>query len=156
MGISIASLHLCQIREEKAMSYKIETIEGIGKVMGDKLRANGVADTAGLLAKAATPKDQATLVAQTGISGKLILKFASRADLMRVNGVCEEYADLLEAAGVDTVSELAQRKAQNPCDALTRTNAEKKLVVRSPLSVPDSSDRTSGSASKPRNSSIWE
>ncbi|MCA3357114.1 MAG: DUF4332 domain-containing protein [Roseomonas sp.] len=114
------------------MSYKIETIEGIGKVMGDKLRANGVADTAGLLAKAATPKDRAALAAKTGISGKLILKFANRADLMRVNGVGEEYADLLEAAGVDTVPELAQRKAQNLFEALTQTNAEKKLVRQTP------------------------
>jgi predicted flap endonuclease-1-like 5' DNA nuclease len=119
-------------REDMNMNYKIETIEGIGKVMGDKLRANGVADTAGLLAKAATPKDRATLAAKTGISGKLILKFANRADLMRVNGVGEEYADLLEAAGVDTVPELAQRNAQNLFDALTKTNMEKKLVRQTP------------------------
>ena len=91
------------------MNYKIETIEGIGKVMGDKLRASGVADTAALLAKTSKPKDREALAAKTGISGKLILKFANRADLMRVNGVGEEYADLLEAAGVDTVPELAQR-----------------------------------------------
>lgn len=114
------------------MNYKIETIEGIGKVMGDKLRVNGVADTAGLLAKTATPKDRTALAAKTGISGKLILKFANRADLMRVNGVGEEYADLLEAAGVDTVPELAQRKAQSLLDALTKTNTEKKLVRQVP------------------------
>jgi predicted flap endonuclease-1-like 5' DNA nuclease len=114
------------------MNYKIETIEGIGKVMGDKLRANGVADTGSLLAKAATPKDRAALAAQTGISGKLILKFANRADLMRVNGVGEEYADLLEAAGVDTVPELAQRNAQNLLDVLTKTNTQKKLVRQTP------------------------
>ncbi len=114
------------------MNYKIETIEGIGKVMGDKLRASGVADTAGLLAKAATPKDREALAAKTGISGKLILKFANRADLMRVSGVGEEYADLLEAAGVDTVPELAQRKAQNLFDALAQTNAKKKLVRQVP------------------------
>lgn len=72
------------------MNYKIETIAGIGKVMGDKLRANGVGDTAGLLAKAATAKDRATLAEKIGISGKLILKFANRADLMRDTGVGEE------------------------------------------------------------------
>ena len=114
------------------MNYKIETIEGIGKVMGDKLRANGVADTASLLAKAATPKDREALAAKTDISVKLILKFANRADLMRVSGVGEEYADLLEAAGVDTVPELAQRNAQNLFDALTKTNNEKKLVRQTP------------------------
>ena len=114
------------------MNYKIETIEGIGKVMGDKLRASGVADTSALLAKTSKPKDREALAAKTGISGKLILKFANRADLMRVNGVGEEYADLLEAAGVDTVPELAQRQAQNLFDALTKTNTEKKLVRQTP------------------------
>ena len=114
------------------MNYKIETIEGVGKVMGDKLRASGVADTAALLAKTSKPKDREALAAKTGISGKLILKFANRADLMRVNGVGEEYADLLEAAGVDTVPELAQRNAQNLFDALAKTNAEKKLVRQEP------------------------
>ena len=114
------------------MNYKIETIEGIGKVMGDKLRASGIADTAALLAKTSKPKDREALAAKTGISGKLILKFTNRADLMRVNGVGEEYTDLLEAAGVDTVPELAQRKAQNLFDALTKTNAEKKLVRQTP------------------------
>jgi predicted RecB family nuclease len=85
-----------------------------------------------LLAKTSKPKDREALAAKTGISGKLILKFANRADLMRVNGVGEEYADLLEAAGVDTVPELAQRKAQNLFDALTKTNTEKKLVRQIP------------------------
>jgi predicted flap endonuclease-1-like 5' DNA nuclease len=116
----------------KGMNDKIETIEGIGKVMGDKLRASGIADTASLLAKTATPKDRAALAEKTGISGKLILKFANRADLMRVNGVGEEYADLLEAAGVDTVPELAQRKAENLLDALEKTNTAKKLVRQTP------------------------
>ena len=114
------------------MNYKIETIEGVGKVMGDKLRASGIADTAALLAKTSKPKDREALAAKTGISGKLILKFANRADLMRVNGVGEEYADLLEAAGVDTVPELAQRKAENLFDALAQTNTEKKLVRQTP------------------------
>jgi predicted flap endonuclease-1-like 5' DNA nuclease len=97
-----------------------------------KLRASGIADTAALLAKTSKPKDREALAAITGISGKLILKFANRADLMRVNGVGEEYADLLEAAGVDTVPELAQRKAQNLFEALTKTNMEKKLVRQTP------------------------
>jgi hypothetical protein len=43
---------------EQATNHKIETIEGIGKVMGDKLRAKGVTDTAGLIGKAAIPKDR--------------------------------------------------------------------------------------------------
>lgn len=114
------------------MAYRIEEIEGIGKAYGEKLRAAGVKDTAELLAKCAGPKDRATLAAAAGIPEALVLKFANRADLMRVKGIGEEYADLLEAAGVDTVPELAQRKAENLHAALETTNAAKKLVRQGP------------------------
>jgi predicted flap endonuclease-1-like 5' DNA nuclease len=114
------------------MTYRIEDIEGIGKVFGEKLRAAGIKDTATLLARCATPKDRAALADATGIAPGLVLKFANRADLMRVKGVGEEYSDLLEAAGVDTVPELAQRKAANLHAALEAANAAKKLVRQAP------------------------
>jgi predicted flap endonuclease-1-like 5' DNA nuclease len=114
------------------MTYPIEKIEGIGKSYGDKLRAAGIKDTAALLKKCAKPKDREALATTTGISGALILKWANRADLMRVKGVGEEYSDLLEAAGVDTVPELAQRKAANLHAALLKVHGEKKLVRQPP------------------------
>jgi predicted flap endonuclease-1-like 5' DNA nuclease len=114
------------------MGYSIEEIEGIGKVYGEKLRAAGVKDTDALLAACGRPKDRAALAAATGIPEALVLKFANRADLMRVKGIGEEYADLLEAAGVDTVPELAQRKAANLHAAMEQANAAKKLVRQAP------------------------
>lgn len=114
------------------MGYSIEEIEGIGKVYGEKLRAAGVKDTDALLAACGGPKDRAALAAATGIPEALVLKFANRADLMRVKGIGEEYADLLEAAGVDTVPELAQRKAANLHAAMEKANAAKKLVRQTP------------------------
>ena len=114
------------------MAYKIEEIEGIGKVFGDKLRAAGINDTDALLTRCAGPKDRAALAEATGIAEALVLKFANRADLMRVKGIGEEYSDLLEAAGVDTVPELAQRKPANLHAALETTNAAKKLVRQTP------------------------
>ncbi len=114
------------------MTYRIEDIEGIGKVFGERLRAAGIKDTATLLARCATPKDRAALAEATGIAPGLVLKFANRADLMRVKGVGEEFSDLLEAAGVDTVPELAQRKAANLHAALEAANAAKKLVRQAP------------------------
>lgn len=114
------------------MTYRIEDIEGIGKVFGEKLRAAGIKDTAALLARCATPKDRAALADATGIAPGLVLKFANRADLMRVKGVGEEFSDLLEAAGVDTVPELAQRKAANLHAAIEAANAAKKLVRQAP------------------------
>jgi predicted flap endonuclease-1-like 5' DNA nuclease len=117
---------------DRPMTYRIEDIEGIGKVFGERLRAAGIKDTATLLARCATPKDRAALAEATGIAPGLVLKFANRADLMRVKGVGEEFSDLLEAAGVDTVPELAQRKAANLHAALEAANAAKKLVRQAP------------------------
>ena len=72
------------------------------------------------------------MAAATGISGKLILRWVNMADLFRVGGVGEEYSDLLEAAGVDTVPELAQRRADNLTTKLAEVNAQKQLVRRLP------------------------
>jgi predicted flap endonuclease-1-like 5' DNA nuclease len=69
---------------------------------------------------------------KTGISSALILKFVNRADLHRVKGIGSEYADLLEAAGVDTVVELSKRKADNLVAKMTEVNEQKKLVRKLP------------------------
>jgi hypothetical protein len=51
---------------------------------------------------------------------------------MRVPGVGEEYSELLEAAGVDTVKELRNRNPENLYQAMLAVNEEKKLVRRTP------------------------
>jgi predicted flap endonuclease-1-like 5' DNA nuclease len=114
------------------MGYPIEEIEGIGKAYGEKLRAAGIKDTDALLAKCGGPKDRAALAAEAGVSEALVLKWANRADLMRVKGIGEQYSDLLEAAGVDTVPELGQRNAANLHAALLQANEAKKLVRQPP------------------------
>ena len=111
---------------------RLAKIEGIGKVYADKLAAAGVETTQGLLASAATPAGRQKIADETGISGKLILRWANNADLFRIKGISEEYADLLEAAGVDTVPELAQRNPENLYGKLVSVNADKKLVRRLP------------------------
>jgi len=107
-------------------------IEGIGKAYADKLEAIGVKTTEMLLEMGGTPKGRAGLVEKTGISDALILKWVNRADLSRVKGIGEQYADLLEAAGVDTVPELAQRSAANLHAKLVEINEAKKLVRQLP------------------------
>ena len=111
---------------------QIEIIEGIGPVYSGKLSAAGVTTTAELLQAAADRKGRQTLAETTGITRDMILKWVNRADLMRVPGVGEEYSDLLEAAGVDTVKELRNRNPQNLHLAMTEINAEKRLVRRLP------------------------
>lgn len=113
-------------------NYKIEEIEGIGPVMGEKLREAGVTNTDKLLENTLTPKQRKDLAEATGISSKLILRFANMADLFRINGVGKEYAELLEKAGVDTVPELAQRNAANLTERMEEVNEEFNLVRRTP------------------------
>ncbi|HQE93530.1 MAG TPA: DUF4332 domain-containing protein [Anaerolineae bacterium] len=111
---------------------KLQTIAGIGDTYAAKLEQAGVASLEALLEQCKTPQGRADLTAKTGISEKLILKWANRADLFRINGIGEEYADLLEVAGVDTVPELAQRNAENLYEKMNEVNQKRNLVRRLP------------------------
>ncbi len=111
---------------------RLTQIEGIGEVYTQKLQSVGIRTTEALLEQGATPKGRQEIAEKTGIGDQLILKWVNRADLFRVKGIGEEYADLLEAAGVDTVPELAQRNPANLHHKLLEVNQEKKLVRRPP------------------------
>lgn len=114
---------------------KLASIEGIGPVYEEKLNAAGVRSVEKLLEIGKTPKGRAQLAEDSGISPKLLLEWINHADLFRIKGVAEEYSDLLEEAGVDTVPELAQRNAENLYAKLVEVNAAKKLVRRLPPKV---------------------
>ena len=118
---------------------KLIQIEGIGPAYVLKLQETGILTTQALLEKGASPAGRQDIAAQTGISGKLILEWVNHADLFRIKGIGEEYADLLEAAGVDTVPELAQRNPENLYEKLVAVNQAKGLVCRLPplLAVKD-------------------
>ena len=111
---------------------KIEDIEGIGPEYAKKLTEAGVTSVAQLLKVGADPKGREELAAKTGIDRKLILEWVNHADLYRIKGVGQEYSDLLEEAGVDTVVELATRKPENLHAKILEVNAAKKLVRRPP------------------------
>ena len=109
---------------------KIEEIEGIGSAYGAKLTAAGVTTTEQLLERGASRKGRTELAGTTGITDTLILEWVNHADLMRIKGVGSEYSDLLEAAGVDSPAELAQRNAANLALAIADVNEKKKKLVR--------------------------
>ena len=111
---------------------KIEDIEGIGPTYAKKLVAAGIKITDELLDAGATANGREELSEKTGISETLILEWVNLSDLMRIMGVGEEYSDLLEEAGVDTVVELAQRNPDNLCAKILEINEDKKLVRRPP------------------------
>jgi predicted flap endonuclease-1-like 5' DNA nuclease len=113
-------------------NYKHELIEGIGPATGKKLTAAGVSGTLQLLEQSKTAQLRKELSKKTGLDEKQILKFANMADLLRIKGIGKQFSELLEAAGVDTVPELAQRKADNLTKKMEETNAAKKLCKRTP------------------------
>ena len=114
------------------MDYKIIDIEGIGDVYAQKLIAAGINKVSELLEKCAAPKGRKALAEETGISEKLILKWTNHADLFRINGVGPQFAELLEAAGVDTVKAFRHRVAENLQPKLEETNAAKNICNRVP------------------------
>ena len=114
------------------MDYKIIDIEGIGDVYAQKLIAAGINKVSELLEKCAAPKGRKALAEETGISEKLILRWTNHADLFRINGVGPQFAELLEAAGVDTVKEFRHRVAENLQPKLEETNAAKNICNRVP------------------------
>jgi predicted flap endonuclease-1-like 5' DNA nuclease len=111
---------------------KLLDVEGIGSTNAEKLKKAGVGSTDSLLSMGGTPAGRKKLAENSGISEKLILEWVNHVDLFRINGVGEEYADLLEEAGVDTVPELAQRKADSLLKRLNEVNASKNLVNKMP------------------------
>ena len=114
------------------MAYKIIDIEGVGEAYAEKLIAAGVTTTDALLKKCAVPAGRKALAEETGISDKLILKWTNHADLIRIHGVGPQFAELLEAAGVDTVTELKHRVPANLQAKMEEVNAQKNLVNRVP------------------------
>ena len=110
----------------------IDAIEGIGPAFATKLRKAKVRTTEALLKKGATRADRKRLATASGLTEQQILEWVNRADLMRVKGIGEEYSDLLEAAGVDTVKELKTRKPALLHAKLIEMNTQKRLVRRLP------------------------
>jgi len=110
----------------------IDAIEGIGVKYATKLRKARIRTTEALLKRGATRAGRKQLAEETGFTSHQILEWVNRADLFRVKGIGEEYSDLLEAAGVDTVKELRTRNAANLTEKMIEINRKKRLVRRLP------------------------
>ncbi len=111
---------------------KLSDIEGIGDAYAAKLKEAGVASVESLLKMGSDKKGRKEIAEKSGLNEKMILNWVNRADLTRIKGVSTQYADLLEASGVDTVPELATRNAENLCNKMIEVNNEKKLVRQTP------------------------
>jgi predicted flap endonuclease-1-like 5' DNA nuclease len=114
---------------------KIIEIEGIGEKYAAALEGAGVATVEALLDTAGSASGRQALAEKTGVTPQRVLEWVNRADLMRIKGVGSEYSDLLEAAGVDTVKELATRRPDNLHAKLEEVNTAKSLVRRTPTAA---------------------
>jgi len=110
------------------MAYPIKDIQVIGPDVAEILKKEGIRTTLALLGKAKTPKQRLRIAEKTGIDEKRVLDWVTAADRMRVKGVGWEYAELLRAAGVKTVSELKFRNPAKLVDAMKEANKKRKLV----------------------------
>ena len=114
------------------MNYKIDEIEGIGPAYRERLKRAGIDNTRDLLETCCSAAGRKAIGDQTGLSEKQLLEWTNLADLMRVSGIGRQYAELLEASGVDTIKELRNRNAENLAQSIKTINAEKKLSGATP------------------------
>lgn len=110
------------------MAKPITMIESIGPVMKEKLAAAKITSVEGLLEKGATKAGRKEIAEASGIAEGKILDWVNMADLFRIDGVGSQFAELLKAAGVDTVKELRNRNPENLQVALAKTQEEKGLT----------------------------
>ena len=110
------------------MSYAVMDIKGIGPLMADKLKKVGIRRSAKLLEAAASAKGRKELAAKIGVDEKTILRWANLVDRMRIKGIGEDYARLLQEVGVDTVKELKYRNVAKLASAMREANKKNKLV----------------------------
>ena len=114
---------------------KLENVEGIGPTYAAKLHTAGVKTTDDLLALGATPVGRKAIAKNSGLTVERVSKWVNQCDLARVKGVGAEYAELLEACGVGTVPELAQRNPDNLFEKMCQVN-DRQMLVRTVPSLP--------------------
>jgi len=110
------------------MSYPITDIDGIDGEAAAILKSVGIRSTERLLEAARTVRGRKMLAMKTGFDEKQLLCWANVADRMRIKGIRKEYAELLQAAGVDTVKDLKYRNPANLANAMAEANKKRKMV----------------------------
>jgi nucleotidyltransferase/DNA polymerase involved in DNA repair len=114
------------------MSTPVKDLEGATDELVAKLAERGIADNEQLVQAASTPAQRKELAGFCGCETGDILHLANRADLARIRGIGGVYSDLLEIAGVDTVKELAARRADKLHAKVSETNDRDKLTTKPP------------------------
>jgi hypothetical protein len=114
------------------MTYPLTDIDGIDGEAAVIFKLVGIRSTGRLLEVARTVRGRRMLAVKTGFQEKQLLCWANVADRMRIKGIRKEYAELLQAAGVDTVKELKYRNPANLAHAMREANKKRKMVALLP------------------------
>ncbi len=111
---------------------KIESIEGIGSNGIEALSRAGITSTGKLLNICHTKEARMDLAERTGLSESVILNWVNMSDLFRINGITGHMAELLLAADIDTIQELAEEDAESLCRKMHEVNGERGLNLQIP------------------------
>lgn len=111
---------------------RIDQVAGIGQKEATRLRKAGVRTGKSLIERASTQRGRNELAKASGLSAKDLQVWVHHADLLRVRGIGAEYAELLVAAGVDTIRDLRRRNATALVAKIIGLNGTHKVVDRLP------------------------
>jgi predicted RecB family nuclease len=110
------------------MTYPISDIEGMSAFAASKLKSLGIRTTDALLEAARNVRGRKALSTKTGISEQQLLAWANVSDYMRIPGMGKAKVNLMRAAGVTTVRELAHRNPARLAQNMKEVNTRRKLV----------------------------
>ncbi len=111
---------------------RIDQVAGISVKDATKLRKAGIRTSKGLIEVAANRKERSDLTTSLGFDTKDVQQWVNHSDLLRVKGVGAEYAELLVAAGVDTLRDLRRRNPTALLAKIIGLNGQSKVVRRLP------------------------
>jgi hypothetical protein len=112
--------------------HPVREIKAMTSEAAAKLRELEIETVSDLHARAGTSSERSSLAKQLGVELGQLTEWVNRADLMRLDGVGVEYANLLEESGVDSCKELRHRVPANLLEKMKSVNEERKVVRRLP------------------------
>jgi predicted flap endonuclease-1-like 5' DNA nuclease len=116
------------INEGAPMTYPTSDLDGITQDQIKLLKSLGIRTTERLLDAACTARRRKLLATKTGVPEQRWLSWANNADRMRIKGVGQDNAKLLQEAGVVTVRELRYRNPAHLAQAMRELNGTHKLM----------------------------
>lgn len=128
-GEDMAMINLDTNVDLDSEGYDIETLEGIGPQTGDLLRDYGVKTVGDYLRKLHTVASREQAAKDLNILAKPLHDWASMSDLLRVQGIDHQCAELIFTTGIASVSQLAKCKAGDLASEMETVNEAGKQKI---------------------------